>query len=424
MFNNVKSNDLIKKNKTCSEFSSFNSFISNNTNKTVQLSVADIKNFKNLLKREHLKKLNKYRENLDKKIELLKGKLYNSQNKTIKEETSEKENEKEENKVILINYKKFAEIYIGNNNTFLKITNFLDTNDLYRLFTLNNEIHQGIISNLIDITKEKIIPNYILKYNNDIIFSESKFFLIFKKYKKNKKMNLRIILNIKSKITEKNSDIINNSYQISFKNKTKQTSGEIIKTISSYTFDIINKKQKKNFWLFKEYTSFHFDELDRAYYGNILQFYPNDIINISLTIFSEIGLINFESFNWIKLKEYYDKKRECEVEHLKNSWCGINQIENSDIVIQNIKNIFIDNFQVENIFFDDVGYYIFKIVLKAIKEGLTYGKDNNIGILIKIFKEGEAIENEVKKNGLIFDEKNELSVNIGDYITFYISQNK
>ncbi len=55
------------------------------------------------------------------------------------------------------------------------------------LFILNNEIHQGIISNLIDMTKEKIIPNYILKYNNDIIFSESNFFLIFKKYKKNKK---------------------------------------------------------------------------------------------------------------------------------------------------------------------------------------------------------------------------------------------
>ena len=81
-------------------------------------------------------------------------------------------------------------------------------------------------------------------------------------------------------------------------------------------------------------------------------------------------------------------------------------------------------FKLKIFFFDDVGYYIFKIVLKAIKEGLTYGKDNNIGILIKIFKEGEAIENEVKKNGLIFDEKNELSVNIGDYITFYISQNK
>ena len=421
MFNSTKNFDFMKKNKTHTDFSSMNSFISNGRNNTVQLDMDNIRNFKNLIKRENLKKLNKYKEDLDKKIELLKDKLYRKDNnKIIKEENENIEN----NKITIINYKKFIETYILNRNIFLRITNFLDTNDLYRLFTLNNEIHQGIILNLTEISKEKIIPNYIIKYNNDILFKESKFFLNFKKYKKNKKMNLRIIFTIKSKITENNKDIINNSYQISFKNKTKQNSGEIIKTISSYTFDIINKKDKKNFWLFKEYTSFHFDELDRAYYGNILQFYPNDIINISLTIFSEIGLINFESFNWIKLKEYYDKKRECEVEHLKNSWCGINQIENSDIVIQNIKNIFIDNFQVENIFFDDVGYYIFKIVLKAIKEGLTYGKDNNIGILIKIFKEGEAIENEVKKNGLIFDEKNELSVNIGDYITFYISQNK
>jgi hypothetical protein len=196
MFNNVKSNDLIKKNKTCSEFSSFNSFISNDRNKTVELSVVDLKNFKNLLKRENLKKLNKYREDLDKKIELLKDKLYRKDNnKIIKEENENIEN----NKITIINYKKFIETYILNKNIFLRITNFLDTNDLYRLFTLNNEIHQGIILNLTEISKEKIIPNYIIKYNNDILFKESKFFLIFKKYKKNKKMNLRIIFTIKSK---------------------------------------------------------------------------------------------------------------------------------------------------------------------------------------------------------------------------------
>ena len=107
MINNVKTNNLNKKIKTCSEFSSFNSFFSNDRNKTVQLSVVDIKYFKNLLKRA--KKRNKYKEDLDKKIELLKEKLYNTQNKTIKEETAEKENEKEENKIILIYYKKFAE---------------------------------------------------------------------------------------------------------------------------------------------------------------------------------------------------------------------------------------------------------------------------------------------------------------------------
>ena len=421
MFNSTKNFDFIKKNKTHTDFSSMNSFFSNGRNNTVQLDMDNIRNFKNLIKRENLKKLNKYKEDLDKKIELLKDKLYRKDNnKIIKEENENIEN----NKITIINYKKFIETYILNKNIFLRITNFLDTNDLYRLFTLNNEIHQGIILNLTEISKEKIIPNYIIKYNNDILFKESKFFLIFKKYKKNKKMNLRIILNIKSKITEKNSDIINNSYQISFKNKTKQNSGEIIKTISSYTFDIIDKNKKKNFWIFKEYTSFYFDELDRAYYGNILEFYPGDYINLSLTIFSEIGLIDFESFNWIKLKEYYDKNRNCEIENLKNSWSSINQIENSDIVIQNIKNIFIDNFQVDKIFFDDVGYYIFKIILKAIKTGNSNGKDNNIGILINIFDEGKNVENEVKKNGLIFDEKNEININIGDYITFYISQNK
>ncbi len=421
MFNSTKNFDFIKKNKTHTEFSSMNSFISNGRNNTVQLDMDNLRNFKNLIKRENLKKLNKYKEDLDKKIELLKDKLYRKDNnKIIKEENENIEN----NKFTIINYKKFIETYILNKNIFLRITNFLDTNDLYRLFTLNNEIHQGIILNLTEISKEKIIPNYIIKYNNDILFKESKFFLVFKKYKKNKKMNLRIIFTIKSKITENNKDIINNSYQISFKNKTKQNSGEIIKTISSYTFDIIDKNKKKNFWIFKEYTSFYFDELDRAYYGNILEFYPGDYINLSLTIFSEIGLIDFESFNWIKLKEYYDKNRNCEIENLKNSWSSINQIENSDIVIQNIKNIFIDNFQVDKIFFDDVGYYIFKIILKAIKTGNSNGKDNNIGILINIFDEGKNVENEVKKNGLIFDEKNEININIGDYITFYISQNK
>ena len=109
MINYVKTNNLNKKIKTCFEFSSFNSFFSNDRNKTFQLSLVDINSFKNWLKRENLKILKGYKEELDKKIELLKEKLYNTQNKTTKEETAEKENEKEENKIILIYYKKFAE---------------------------------------------------------------------------------------------------------------------------------------------------------------------------------------------------------------------------------------------------------------------------------------------------------------------------
>ena len=60
MINNVKTNNLNKKIKTCFEFSSFNSFFSNDRNKTVQLSVVDIKYYKNLLKKT--KKNNKYKK--------------------------------------------------------------------------------------------------------------------------------------------------------------------------------------------------------------------------------------------------------------------------------------------------------------------------------------------------------------------------
>ena len=77
-------------------------------------------------------------------------------------------------------------------------------------------------------TKEKIIPNYILKYNNDIIFSEQIFFNL-KNTKKNKKNEFTYNIKYKIKITDKNLDIISKSYQISIIKKTKQNSGEIIK---------------------------------------------------------------------------------------------------------------------------------------------------------------------------------------------------
>ena len=56
--------------------------------------------------------------------------------------------------------------------------------------------------------------------------------------------------------------------------------------------------------------------------------------------------------------------------------------------------------------------------------GECCGVNNNLGIKIKIVEQNAHICNEIKKNGLIYDENNELSVNINDIITFYISQNK
>ena len=70
-------------------------------------------------------------------------------------------------------------------------------------------------------TKEKKIPNYILKYNNDIIFSEQIFFNL-KNTKKNKKNEFTYNIKYKIKITDKNLDIISKSYQILIIKKQKK----------------------------------------------------------------------------------------------------------------------------------------------------------------------------------------------------------
>ena len=71
-----------------------------------------------------------------------------------------------------------------------------------------------------------------------------------------------------------------------------------------------------------------------------------------------------------------------------------------------------------------LGITFLKLFCKLKIEGECNGINNNLGIKIKIYPKNKTITNEIKKNGLIYDEKNELTVNIDDIITFYISQNK
>ena len=82
------------------------------------------------------------------------------------------------------------------------------------------------------------------------------------------------------------------------------------------------------------------------------------------------------------------------------------------------------NFIIKDIYYDDVGYFFFKIILKAYKVGICSGKEGNLGVKIHILPINTNITNEIKKNGLIYDENNELAINVGDVIAFYISQNK
>ena len=333
------------------------------------------------------------------------------------------------------------------NNCFLKLLTYLNNNEILKLFQVNREIRSCIIGCLAYKVKEKILPDFNLKYCNDFLFNNEYNFMILSKSYRKKKIHIRFILTIKPKISKINTKIINKTIKIGFmeyinnknnknkskikekeKEKDKDKDKEKIKVNTSYIFEIIEKLKPKKFWVFRENTTFHYDENSKAYNNSIMQFWPGDKALININLISEMGIIDFDNFSWNepKMAQIPNKNdiNKCEVEDIINEWNKISLLENGDIVKKNLNDLFGNNFIIKEINYDDVGYYFFKIILKAYKIGMCSGKDGNLGIKINIFPINSSITNEIKKNGLIFDENNELAINVGDIITFYISQNK
>ena len=347
---------------------------------------------------------------------------------------------------IEINYNLFHDTFYKNNNNnnqknLYTLLSLLNNNDLFKLFNINRSIRNGIVDFLKYKIKEYIIPKFIKKYCNNSLFKKdfSNFTIGIKQYKKNKKAYIRMILCIKAKICENNLNIINKKHQILY----QILYPEYLKssTFHSYSFEIIPKSIPKKFWIYKEYTSYHYDDFEKAYYNDLLQFWPGDEIFISIGLINELGILDFQNFHWLSpkivpkiskekisniLSNSYltNSENTCEVEGIIHSWIGIEQFNHNSSVIATLNQLFGENFEIKEIYYEDIGYYFFKIILEAKKLGECCGVNNNLGIKIKIVEQNVHICNEIKKNGLIYDENNELSVNINDIITFYISQNK
>ena len=120
----------------------------------------------------------------------------------------------------------------------------------------------------------------------------------------------------------------------------------------------------------------------------------------------------------------YDLSRFCELEIVKSKWLTLKgNLTDYDLILNKINALFEPYLKVNDVQFDDVGYLIFKIKLIAVKKGQlpSYAE---LGILIEVISENEPIVNEVKKNSLIFDRKNQLQLRIGDHMIFYLSKNK
>lgn len=351
---------------------------------------------------------------------------------------------------INLNYQKFKNSFLiindcisilnntkikNTNNSFFKLISFLNNNEILRIFSVNREIRSCLIGCLAYKVKEKILPGFNLKYCKNNIFNDEYNFMILSKLYRKKKLHIRFILSLKPKITKINQKIINKRIKIGFleliQDKNKYKIKDKIKVNTSYIFEVIEKKNPKNFWVFRENTSFHFDENNNAYYNDIMQFWPGDKTLININLISEMGIIDFDNFFWNEPKfVYFNKEKDknnvnlCEVEQIVNEWYKIDLLENCEIVKKNVNDLFGQNFIIQEINYEDAGYFLFKIILKAYKIGSCSGREGNLGIKMNILPINSNITNEVKKNGLIFDENHELTVNVGDIIIFYISQNK
>ena len=448
-----------------------NNFIINKTKKiltentgastTQNQKVNKEKMYEEIIKKNMPKSNNVYHKYTNRNMSFQLKKDYKANEETIKsplESIRSRESSKTISKVKLgsnnLDYQKFKNVFLiindsisistntmvkNTNNNFMKFLSFLNNTEILHLFSLNREMRSSIIGCLAYKVKEKILPDFNRYYCKNSLFNDDYNFMISSKIYKKTKIIIRIILSIKPRIIKNNKKIVNKRFKIGFyeqvkekintnNNNNNQIQPKKEKIYTTYMFEVIDKSFQKNFWIFKENTSFHYDENNKAYYNDIMQFRPGDYALINISLISELGIIDFDNITWFKAKMGEIKKEinshKCEVENMVNEWNKIANLDKGEIVQKNLNELFSDNFLIKEIYYDDVGYFFFKIILKAYKVGICSGKEGNLGIKIHVLPINSSITNEIKKNGLVFDENNELAINVGDMIIFYISQNK
>lgn len=338
------------------------------------------------------------------------------------------------------------------NRTMIKIYSFLTSYEINSIYHSCKLAHDNIKNYLKTNIYKYILVPFTEIFNNKFKIENSN---ILFKFEKN---NFNVVLIIKGKIIL-NSSYENNTIELSncfsFLNHQQigaNNNSKIFRNI--YRFDYKYKEYSKQlWWVLKEKTYFNYDEVNRAYAMPIIPFKYGDTFEISISLVSYCGIINFGDFKWKKIRNFkmtnidylnynnlaikkekdkqlcdFDLSRFCEMEIIKTKWInyakfpniwGSNEIKNE---IGNFCNKLMGFFTIEKIEFDDVGFYIFKIYAKAVYMGTI--NENDIGIGVDIKGNKEPCDNEIRKNGLIYDIGRGIEIRLGDKIVFYLTMNK
>ena len=351
------------------------------------------------------------------------------------------------NKNVNLNYKKFINLF--NKNLLFHVFKFLDNNDIQEFLKLNKYMRLLFNTILRNVYFNKIIPKLRqFKKNFQILKSKIHYSKIKNKLKIDLITNIRFISNNNNEDEEDdNFEPINisilyayNYFNIENNNnndKIKQNKKIKSKIYDFYSFDIFSDKNNDfpSIYMTREFTSFNLDMLQKTYIQPILPFKLNDIGEFVFNIFSpEKNFINPAEIN-IKIKKNVlnykilkEKSSElnpriCEYEDICLHWKNLDNFKDKDIINETLEKIFKPNFKIIKVLYDDIGYLIFKIFLKA--EILGHIKNKlELGIEFLIKESNEIINNEIKKNDLLFENKNSFELRKNDLIVFYFTSNK
>ncbi len=319
-------------------------------------------------------------------------------------------------------------------NPYIIILSYLNTKDIFQIFHSNKKLRELFIKALKLELNIYIINKF--KHITKNLFDNHSFYIELNKSLKSKE--LKIFLILKAKIICRN--LIKKSVHLQYFAHFPCDFNQYVQ--NTYVFDV--KMPPIYYWAMKESTNFNEDELNKAYFMNVMQYAINDYAEFTVNIFTDKGLMDIRKLVWDKITVFktpnenfldysnenilkreivdFDVSRYCEMELCKGKWNDIILLENSESIIGPLVNKFKNNFNILKILFDNVGYYIFKFYLEGKKEG-EIKDDEEIGIKLTVLSPLADKYNETKKNNLIFDRKNEIQLHLGDIFIFYISKN-
>ena len=340
-------------------------------------------------------------------------------------------------------------------NGLFHIISFLDSKDINSIIESRNKKLILLINKSIFDAYHLNIKQHLEKYKEflDIL----KYSLVYSKVKD----LLRIDLTITIRFIDKNNKIsvLNpKHFQLIYLYeylKTKKSTNH--KLYDVYSFDLYCNKKEIETRIIKEFNGIYLSKqiniisIDRndelINIQPILPFKINDKGIFNLEIFSKNNFVNPNNLKIkLKYKDLYKNIKELEKKNIDNIrineyeyickyWKRVkydyknkNEILKEKIVksLQTVKNIvkkwFEPYFIIIDIFYENIGLSVYKFHLVANECGMLINNNFNMKIIVK--DNGDYVENEIKKNNLLFEKRGIFEVRKGENIIFYLAMNE